>query len=180
MISIVSVIQRFFGRLLNKVYLDREIRKYTNYSEISYNALIGNKNLSKNLHYTINIKSTNENLTNLKIVDKTNSNIFLYKNNPNKIFSGKLINLVNKNSIIPQKTIIEPIQQNSNLQLTEKRRTIIQNKNKNDNYNSEYYQFQNMLDYYIIYQMIKDLSLIKLLYLDSNTPQIFLNLDLKK
>ena len=151
MISIVSIIQRFFGRLLNKVYLDREIRKYTNYSEISYNALIGNKKLSKNLHYTINIKSTNENLTNLKIVDKTNSNIFLYKNNPNKIFSGKLINLVNKNSIIPQKTIIEPIQQNSNLQLTEKRRTIIQNKNKNDNYNSEYYQFQNMLDYYIIY-----------------------------
>ena len=58
LISIVSVIQRFFGRLLNKYFLDREIRKYTNFSEISYNALIGNKKLSKSLHYTINIKRT--------------------------------------------------------------------------------------------------------------------------
>ena len=59
LISIVSFIQRFFGRLLNKYFLDREIRKYTNFSEISYNALIGNKKLSKSLHYTINIKRAN-------------------------------------------------------------------------------------------------------------------------
>ena len=178
LISFVSVIQRFFGRFLNKFFLDREIRKYTNYSEISYNALIGNSKLSKSYHNTINIKTTNDNLTNLKMVDKTNSNIFIFKNNQNKIFPGKLINLINKNSIIPHKTIIEPIQQNSNLQLNEKR-TIIQNK-INYNYNSEYYQFQNMLDYYIIYQMIKDLSLIKLLCLDSNTAQIFFKFRYKK
>ncbi len=178
LISFVSVIQRFFGRFLNKFFLDREIRKYTNYSEISYNALIGNSKLSKSYGNTINIKTTNDNLTNLKMVDKTNSNIFIFKNNQNKIFPGKLINLINKNSIIPHKTIIEPIQQNSNLQLNEKR-TIIQNK-INYNYNSEYYQFQNMLDYYIIYQMIKDLSLIKLLCLDSNTAQIFFKFRYKK
>ena len=179
LISIVSVIQHFLGRFLNRFFLDREIRKYTKYTEISYNALIGNNKLNKSFAKNINIKSTNENLTNLKIIDKTNSNIFLFKNNQNKVFSGKLINLINKNSIIPQKTIIEPTQQNSNLQLNEK--TKMSNDIKiNNNYNSEYYQFQNMLDYYIIYQMIKDLSLIKLLCLDSNTAQIFFKFRYKK
>ena len=179
LISIVSVIQHFLGRFLNRFFLDREIRKYTKYTEISYNALIGNNKLNKSFAKNINIKSTNENLTNLKIIDKSNSNIFLFKNNQNKVFSGKLINLINKNSIIPQKTIIEPTQQNSNLQLNEK--TKMSNDIKiNNNYNSEYYQFQNMLDYYIIYQMIKDLSLIKLLCLDSNTAQIFFKFRFKQ
>lgn len=179
LISIVSVIQNFLGRFLNRFFLDREIRKYTKYTEISYNALIGNNKLNKSFAKNINIKSTNENLTNLKIIDKSNTNIFLFKNNQNKVFSGKLINLINKNSIIPQKTIIEPTQQNSNLQLNEK--TKMSNDIKiNNNYNSEYYQFQNMLDYYIIYQMIKDLSLIKLLCLDSNTAQIFFKFRFKQ
>ena len=179
MISIVSVIQHFLGRFLNRFFLDREIRKYTKYTEISYDALIGNNKLNKSFAKNINIKSTNENLTNLKIIDKSNTNIFLFKNNQNKVFSGKLINLINKNSIIPQKTIIEPTQQNSNLQLNEK--TKMSNDIKiNNNYNSEYYQFQNMLDYYIIYQMIKDLSLIKLLCLDSNTAQIFFKFRFKQ
>jgi len=179
LISIVSVIQHFLGRFLNRFFLDREIRKYTKYTEISYNALIGNNKLNKSFAKNINIKSTNENLTNLKIIDKSNTNIFLFKNNQNKVFSGKLINLINKNSIIPQKTIIEPTQQNSNLQLNEK--TKMSNDIKiNNNYNSEYYQFQNMLDYYIIYQMIKDLSLIKLLCLDSNTAQIFFKFRFKQ
>ena len=179
LISIVSVIQHFLGRFLNRFFLDREIRKYTKYTEISYNALIGNNKLNKSFAKNINIKSTNENLTNLKIIDKSNTNIFLFKNNQNKVFSGKLINLINKNSIIPQKTIIEPTQQNSNLQLNEK--TKMSNDIKiNNNYNSEYYQFQNMLDYYIIYQMIKDLSLIKLLCLNSNTAQIFFKFRFKQ
>ena len=179
LISIVSVIQNFLGRFLNRFFLDREIRKYTKYTEISYDALIGNNKLNKSFAKNINIKSTNENLTNLKIIDKSNTNIFLFKNNQNKVFSGKLINLINKNSIIPQKTIIEPTQQNSNLQLNEK--TKMSNDIKiNNNYNSEYYQFQNMLDYYIIYQMIKDLSLIKLLCLDSNTAQIFFKFRFKQ
>ena len=179
LISIVSVIQHFLGRFLNRFFLDREIRKYTKYTEISYDALIGNNKLNKSFAKNINIKSTNENLTNLKIIDKSNSNIFLFKNNQNKVFSGKLINLINKNSIIPQKTIIEPTQQNSNLQLNEK--TKMSNDIKiNNNYNSEYYQFQNMLDYYIIYQMIKDLSLIKLLCLNSNTAQIFFKFRFKQ
>ena len=179
LISIVSVIQHFLGRFLNRFFLDREIRKYTKYTEISYDALIGNNKLNKSFAKNINIKSTNENLTNLKIIDKSNTNIFLFKNNQNKVFSGKLINLINKNSIIPQKTIIEPTQQNSNLQLNEK--TKMSNDIKiNNNYNSEYYQFQNMLDYYIIYQMIKDLSLIKLLCLNSNTAQIFFKFRFKQ
>ena len=179
LISIVSVIQHFLGRFLNRFFLDREIRKYTKYTEISYNALIGNNKLNKSFAKNINIKSKNENLTNLKIIDKSNTNIFLFKNNQNKVFSGKLINLINKNSIIPQKTIIEPTQQNSNLQLNEK--TKMSNDIEiNNNYNSEYYQFQNMLDYYIIYQMIKDLSLIKLLCLDSNTAQIFFKFKFKQ
>ena len=63
---------------------------------------------------------------------------------------------------------------------------ILKNKNSVSNLSykskilSEYKQFNKLLDYYVIYHLIKDVSLLKLLSFNSSTSLFFINIVIKK
>ena len=229
LISIISIIQRFFGRFINKLFLNWEIKEYTQYSEISYNALISNSKIYKKLGFKglsetqikqvdknnkfnentelnlkdekINTFEMNNNIINKNIINPNNT--IVVKNNFEKSLTDNLLvgknnnllinknSLNNQNKLFPGGRILNLIDKNSSLYKSNNNKTIIEESNlnilnpnnkksstqtislvKNKIY-SEYKQFNKILDYYIIYQTIKDVNLLKLLCLNQNNAQLF-------
>ena len=186
------IIQSFLGKFINNYFLDKEIRYHTQFSEKSYNAVI---NITKTNKYSMksfsilnsdveNLNlSKNKNITtdnNNPYIEKVKSETLLIKHN-NTITQIKPINkilkkMINKNAIKDNKKMIED---NSNINI------LNSNKNNNIKYHSnfifkkktkklsEYKQFIQILDYYVIYQIIKDVNILKLLCLNNITAQIF-------
>ena len=154
LISVIMIIQNFLGRFINSYFLEKEIKYHTQFSQKSYNAVINIKRSDNVLSKFINSENTKIN-TNYNITGIT---IFKQKYDNNNISSNNKILKTNEEDLFKQK--IKKIQMK------------IQKKKKTKNL-SEYKQFIQILDYYVIYQIIKDVNILKLLCLNNTTAQIF-------
>ncbi len=225
LISVISIIQKFLGKLMNQLFLNWKIKKHSQYSEDSYNYLIGNSkskdyqnfgNYRKNKEEKGNNNYNNNSEVNLKVQEKNINGDIQFKSFENIINHDIItINKNNKsnndNLKLNDNNSVDNITKNNNnnnhqkkvpegksIYFDSKKPSItkfISNMNNNQNFNNEekfqnpnilndnslfkskkdfeYKQFIKLLDYYIIYQMIKDVNLLKLLCLNHSTAQIF-------
>ena len=225
LISIISIIQKFIGKLMNKLFLNWKIKKHSQFSEESYNYLIGNSkskdyqnfgNYRKNKEEKGNNNYNNNSEVNLKVQEKNINEDNQFKSFENIINHDIItINKNNKsnndNLKLNENNSMDNISKNNNnnnhqkkvpegksIDFDSKKPSItkfISNMNNNQNFNNEekfqnpnrlndnslfkskkdfeYKQFIKLLDYYIIYQMIKDVNLLKLLCLNHSSAQIF-------
>ena len=156
LISIIYIIESFFGRMMNNFFLEKEIRNYTKNSELNYKMLNDKKYNKLSLKSFTHISTNNSNYKNLGTLD------FLFlKDKSNIINKIKNKSIVNKISIKTDNTNIN----NKN--------TNASNFTHNNKLGSEYIHFHKLLDYYIIFQMIKDVNLLKLLCLNNISAQLF-------
>ncbi len=183
LISVIMIIQNFLGRVINSFLLDNEIRYHTQFSEKSYNAVINIKRSDNVLSKVFsNLNSENKKINfNSTNTEKFKPGITIFKQKPDKnnnLSNNKILKIndedlimQNKKSIIEENSKINML--NSNIGLKSKnlhKPFILQKKTKNL---SEYKQFIQILDYYVIFQIIKDVNILKLLCLNNSTAQIF-------
>ena len=175
LISVIMIIQNFLGRFINSYFLEKEIKYHTQFSQKSYNAVINIKRSDNVLSKFINSENTKIN-TNYNITGIT---IFKQKYDNNNISSNNKILKTNEEDLFKQK-IKKITDENSNINILNSNKSSNQknshkhffSKKKTKNL-SEYKQFIQILDYYVIYQIIKDVNILKLLCLNNITAPIF-------
>ena len=182
LINVIMIIQSFLGKFINNYFLDKEIRYHTKFSEKSYNAVINIKksdnvlsNAISNFH-SENVKiNTNYNITEK---NKIGISIFKIKNDSNNASNNKILKIKDEDSV--KQSNKKMIEANSNINILNSNKSTkskllhkyhtLKKKTKNL---LEYKQFIQILDYYVIYQIIKDVNILKLLCLNNITAQIF-------